>query len=75
MTDSTVNATPPKSTKSKHSDSSVQIQPCPKSEFEFVPPDTKESEFLGLVDFRDAAFLVETTTLDIHVYPHMYNRM
>jgi len=31
-----------------------------KSQFEFVPPDTEESEFLDSVDFGCAAFSVET---------------
>jgi len=32
----------------------------PKSPFEFVPRDTKESEFLDLVDFGGVAFSVES---------------
>jgi len=60
MADPTKNATPPKSTKSSHSNSSVQIQITPKSRFEFVPRDTEESEFLDLVDFGGGAFPVET---------------
>jgi len=32
----------------------------PRSQFEFVLPDTKESEFHDLVDFRGGAFSVET---------------
>ena len=42
------------------SNSSVQIWIKPKSQFEFIPRDTKESKFLDLVDFGDAAFSVET---------------
>ena len=53
MTDSTTNAAPPKSTKSRNSDSSVQIQIKPKSKFEFVPRDSEDSEFLDLVDSGD----------------------
>jgi len=63
MKDSTENATPPKSTKSRNSNSSVQIQIKPKSRLfksEFVLRDIKKSEFLGLMDCGDAAFLVET---------------
>ena len=35
----------------RNSNSSVQIQIQPNSQFEFVPRDTKKSEFLDLVDF------------------------
>jgi len=41
------NSTSPKSSKSRHPNSSVQFQIKPKSQFEFVPRDIKESEFLG----------------------------
>jgi len=51
MTVSTENATPPKSTKSRDSNASVQIQIKPQSRFEFVPRNSEESEFLDLVDF------------------------
>jgi len=44
-------ATPPKSTKSRNSNSSVQIQMKPKSQCESVPRDTEEFKFLDLVDF------------------------
>jgi len=66
MTDSTenTNATSPKSTKLNNSNSLVQNQTKPKSQFQFVPRDTEESEFLDLVDFGDVAFSVET------VIPH-----
>jgi len=60
MIDSTGNVTPPKSTKCGNSNFSVQIQIKLKSQFEFVPQDTEESEFLDLVDLRDVASLVET---------------
>jgi len=58
MTDSTGTATPPKFTKSQNSNSSVQIQITPKSQSEFVPQDSEESEFLDLVDFGNVAFSV-----------------
>jgi len=48
MTDSTENASPPQSTRSRNSDFLVQIQIRPTSRFEFVPQDTEESEFLDL---------------------------
>jgi len=51
MTLSTENSKTPKSTKSRNSNCSVKIQMKPNSEFEFVPRDSKESEFLDLVDF------------------------
>ena len=51
MTVSTENATPPKSTKSRDSNASVQIQIKPQSRFEFVPRNSEESKFLNLVDF------------------------
>jgi len=64
MTDSTENATTPKSTKSSNSNSSVQILLLvlllrlvkPKSQFRFVPRDTKKFEFFDLVDFGELAF-------------------
>ena len=58
MTDSTQNATPPKSTKSKNWNSSVQIHIQSKSQFDFVPRDTEKSEFLDLVDSGDLAMCV-----------------
>ena len=45
------NYSPPKSTKSQNSDSSVQIQLGPSFPHEFVPQYTEESEFLDTVDF------------------------
>jgi len=60
ITVSTENATSPKSTISKNSNLSVQIQIKPKSHLEFVLRDTKESEFLDLVDFGEVAKLVES---------------
>jgi len=64
MTDSTENATHPKSTKSRNPNSSVQIQVQSKSQFEFVPRDTEESEFLDLVNFGNVAFSMETVISD-----------
>ena len=60
MTDSTENATPLISTKSRNSIFTVQVQIAPKSQFKLVPGDTEESEFLDLVDFGDAEFSVES---------------
>jgi len=62
MTVSTEDAATPKSNKCRNSNSLVQIQI--KSKFEFVPRDTKESEFFDLVDFGGAAFSVETVITD-----------
>ena len=59
MIDSTQIATPPKSTQSKHSNSSVQIQINPKSQVEFAPRDTENSEFLDVGDFGGIAISVE----------------
>ena len=52
--------TPPKSTKAKSSNSSVQIQIKPKSHLEFVPRDSEEFEFFDLVDFGGVVCSVET---------------
>jgi len=60
MADSTENATPPGSTKSRFSNSSVQTQIQQQSQREFVLWDTEESELLDLVDFGGVAFSVET---------------
>jgi len=57
---STENDTLSKSTKSRISDFPVQIQMKPKSQFEFIPPDTEQSEILDLVDFGDAVCPVES---------------
>ena len=66
MTDFTENATPPKSTKSRISNSSVQIQIKQKSQFECVPRNNEKSEFLDLgVDFGDVVFSEETMILVI----------
>jgi len=58
MTVSTANATPPKPTKSRNSNSLEQFQMKPTSQFQFVSRDTGKSEFLDLVDFGDQAFSV-----------------
>jgi len=55
MTVSTKNATPSKSTKSRNSNLSVQIQTKLKSQLEFVPRDTEKLEILDLVDFGGVA--------------------
>jgi len=60
MTDSTENATPPISTKSRNSNSSVPIQIKSKSQIELVPRDTEECAFLFWVDVGGVAFSVET---------------
>jgi len=57
MTDSTENAKPPKFRNSKNS---LQIQIQPKSQIEFVPRDTEESEFFDSVDFGGVAISGET---------------
>jgi len=69
------NATPPKSTISRNSNSSVHIQIKSKRHFEFVPRDIENSEFLNIVDFGSVAFSVETvmyvsrgTYIDGHIY-------
>jgi len=63
MKDSTENATPPKSTKSRISNFSVQVQIKPKSRLfasEFVLQDTKKSECLDSMDCRNETFSVKT---------------
>jgi len=64
MTDSTENATRPKSTESRNSNSSVHIQIKSKSQFEFVPRDTEKSEFAELVDFGSVAISVGTVMFE-----------
>ena len=51
---------PPKSTKSRLSNSLVQIQTRSKFQFQFVPRNTEESEFLDLMDFGGVAFSAES---------------
>ena len=60
VTDSTENATSSTSIKSRNKNVLVQIQIKSKCQFEFVPRDTEDSEFLDLATFRDAACSVET---------------
>jgi len=47
------------------SNSSVQIQIWPQSQFEFVPRDTGEIECLDVIRFKGVAFSVES---DIYTY-------
>jgi len=56
--DITENATPPKTTKSKNSHSSVQLEFKPKSPFENVPRHAEASQFLDLVILREVEFSV-----------------
>jgi len=56
MTDSTENATHPKSIESKNSDLSVYIQIGPNFQFEFVPRNTVESGFVDVTDFGGGNF-------------------
>ena len=60
MTHSTANATPPKSSKLRESNSVANNSNDTKFESEFVPRDSKESEFLNLVDFGEVVISVET---------------
>ena len=53
-------AIPTKSTTSRNSNYSVQIQTKLESQFEFGPRDTEESEFLDVVDFEGVAISVES---------------
>jgi len=66
MKDATKNAAPPKSTKSKKSNSSIQIQIQLKSQIEFAPRDTEEYEFLNLADFGGVAISVEIVVFIIY---------
>ena len=59
MTDSTENATPPKSTESRNSKSVAQIHIKNKSQSEFVPRNTEEFEFVDMVDFGNVAFTMK----------------
>jgi len=65
MTDSTENATPPKSTESRNSKSVVQIQITTKSQSEFVPRDTEEFGFVDMVDCGNVAFTVENVIVGL----------
>jgi len=64
---STENTTPPKSSKPRNSNSSVQIQIEPKSRFEFIPRDTEKSEFLDLVDFGDYVFIANCNSFGVGI--------
>jgi len=74
LTDSPEIATPPKFTRSRNSNSVVRIQIKPKSQSEFLPRDTKNSEFLDLVDIWDVTFSVETDTRGTRLI-HMWHMM
>ena len=50
----------PKSTKSRNSNSSVQLRFFSSFLFVFVPGEPEKSKFLDLVDFGDVTFSVET---------------
>ena len=67
MIDSIENATPVKSTKSRNSIFSIQIQIKPKFHFEFVPQDSGESEFLDSEDFWDIASVETVACLTNHL--------
>jgi len=60
MADSAQDATPPKSSKSRSSNSPGQIQVTAKSQIRSVPRCTKKIGFFDLVNFRQVAFEVET---------------
>jgi len=60
LTVSSENTTPPKPTKSRNSNFSEQLEINSRSQFEFVPWDAEESEFLDLMNFRCVATSVET---------------
>jgi len=70
MTVSTENASTPKSTKSRNSNSLVQTQNKPKSQFEFVLRDTEKLEFLDLVDFGGSNFGAHCHT-HTHIITHI----
>jgi len=73
MTDSTENAAPPKSAKSRNSDSSVQIQIKLKPQSEFVPRDIEESEFFDSADFIGVVFSVVIPAINSYLYrKHRY---
>jgi len=71
LTVSSDNGTPPKSTKSRNSNSWVQFQIKPKSQIEFVPRDTEKTEFLDLVYIGVVAISMETVILT-YTYMKMY---
>jgi len=76
ITRSTEDTSSPKSTKSRNSNSLVRTQMKPNSQFDFVPRDTGESDFLNLVDYGDEVFSVEFVTMKhpngyTHLYAHI----
>ena len=60
MTVSSKNDAPPKSTKSRNSNSSVQVRIQSFFSFVFVLRDTEKSEFLDSVDFGGVSVSVES---------------
>ena len=58
---------------------SVQFEIKPKSQFKFVPRDTKKSEFLDVVDFWGVAFSVEpdiaSYTVILHYMKYSFIKM
>jgi len=71
MTVSTENATLPKSTKSRNSDSSVSCSTNSNRDFELLCTCTEEFEFLDFVDFGGVAFSVESVIpLGIQKHAH-----
>jgi len=74
MTDFSEYATPPKFTKSRNSNHSVHIQITAKFQFEFITQNTKECEFLDLVDFQDVAFSVDSV-MSFDAHTHMSHDM
>jgi len=67
MTVSTKYVAPPKSSKSRNPNSSVQIQIGSKSQFEVAPRDTEEFEFVGSADFVGIAICLSLQTNGSHV--------
>jgi len=63
MSDSAVNTTSPKFTKSRNSNSPLHIQIKSKFQFEFVPRDTEKSESLDLVDSGGVGISVENVIM------------
>jgi len=75
MTVSTENATLPKSTKSRNSDSSVSCSTNSNRDFELLCTCTEEFEFLDFVDFGGVAFSVESViplvSTNTHTHLHI----
>jgi len=69
---STENTTPPKSTKSKDSDSSVSCGTNSEWDCVVIWICTKEFEFLDLVEWRGAARAVESVTIRHYGYEYEY---